>query len=83
MRGQFGGLDTSYYLCPMKNKQRKWLEVETLPDTAIKVSEYARMRRCNTSYIYKLAALKQDGIKTEQNTNFQIVEFHGINFIIP
>lgn len=67
----------------MKNKQRKWLEVDNLPDTAIKVSEYAKQRRCNTSYIYKLAAMKQDEIKTDQKINFEIVEFHGINFIIP
>lgn len=66
-----------------KRRRHKYLEVDYLPEGAMKVSEYADKRDCNTSYIYKLAKMKRENIPTEQDTSFEIVVFHGINFIIP
>ncbi len=59
-----------------KNKQGKYTSVDTLPINAIKVSEFAKNWPCNTSYIYKL-------VKERKNNTFEIVDFQGINFIIP
>lgn len=67
----------------MKNRKYNYTTVEELPANAMLVSDYARLRNCNTAYIYKLAALKRNGTNTKQDTSFDIVIFHGINFIIP
>lgn len=60
-----------------KNKHNKYRQVETLPVNAVKVSEYAAKWPCNTSYLYKLVRDKKN-IST-----FEIVDFQGINFILP
>ncbi len=59
-----------------KNKKGKYRKVEELPEIALRVSEYAKQWPCNTSYIYKL-------VKYKKNTSFEMVDFKGINFIIP
>lgn len=45
-----------------------------LPTDALRVSEYAAKRECNTSYLYEL-------IRTHK-ADFEIVIFKGINFVI-
>ena len=59
-----------------KNKKNNYPEVKELPANALKVSQYAAQWPCNTSYIYKL-------VRDKKNTTFEIVEYQGINFIIP
>lgn len=62
----------------MAKKASKYEVVQELPETALTVAQYAKQWNgtgCNTSYIYEL-------VKNGKNT-FQIVEFKGINFIIP
>jgi hypothetical protein len=59
-----------------KNKKHKFREIEKLPANAMSVSNYAKeVRNCNTSYIYQLIR--------EKKNSFEIVEFQGVNFIIP
>lgn len=60
-----------------KNKQNKYRIVEALPVDAMLVSEYARQWPCNTSYLYKLIREKK------KTLSFEIVDFHGINFVLP
>jgi hypothetical protein len=61
----------------MKRKKNKYKIVKELPNEAMKVSDYAKdVRDCNTSYLYQL-------IREGKNHDFEIVEFKGINFIIP
>lgn len=55
-------------------RRNKYQEVEILPIDALRVSEYAELRECNTSYIYELIRTKK--------ADFQIVIFKGINFVI-
>jgi hypothetical protein len=60
----------------MKNSRKnKYREVQVLPDNALRVSEYAAQRECNTSYIYELIS--------KQKADFEIVVFKGINFVLP
>jgi hypothetical protein len=60
----------------MKNTRRNTYPiVDELPGDAMRVSEYAAQRECNTSYIYEL-------IKKGKNTNFHIVIYKGINFVV-
>lgn len=62
----------------MAKKKSKYEIVQDLPDNAMTVAQYAKQWNgtgCNTSYIYEL-------ISKGKNT-FRIVEFKGINFIIP
>jgi len=60
----------------MKNTRRNnYRTVDTLPADALRVSEYANERNCNTSYIYEL-------IRKGKNTDFEIVIYKGINFVI-
>jgi hypothetical protein len=60
----------------MKNTRRnKYEVVNDLPTDAMRVSEYAIVRDCNTSYIYEL-------IRTGKNTDFKIVVYKGINFVL-
>jgi len=63
----------------MKNKVNKFTTVTELPPEAVTVAQFSRAWNngsgCNPAYIYEL-------IKKGKNT-FQIVEFRGINFIIP
>lgn len=59
-----------------KNKRNTYDKVETLPNGAMLVSDYAaNVANCTTPYIYEL-------IRKGKNT-FRIVDFKGINFIIP
>ena len=60
-----------------KNKRNIYREVDTLPVNAIRVSDYAKQWPCNTSYLYKLVREKKN-IST-----FEIVDFQGINFVLP
>lgn len=60
----------------MKNTRRNTYEVvDKLPARAMRVSEYAAQRNCNTSYIYEL-------IKKGKNADFEIVIYKGINFVL-
>lgn len=63
----------------MAKKDSKYEVVQELPETALTVAQYAREwnngNGCNTSYIYELI--------TKGKNEFRIVEFKGINFIIP
>lgn len=64
-----------------KNRKNTYEIVTELPESAKTVKQYADLwdngRGCNTSYIYELVNKgKNAGI-------FKIVEFKGINFIIP
>jgi hypothetical protein len=60
----------------MKNtRKNKYDTVDVLPADAMRVSEYATLRDCNTSYIYEL-------IRDKKNTDFYIVIYKGINFVI-
>lgn len=75
----FGGRLQVTYICGFmgKNKKGKYRQVSTLPNEAIKVADYAKQWPCNTSYLYKLVREKKNFSK------FEIVDFQGINFIIP
>lgn len=59
----------------MRKNKNRYEPVTQLPAAALKVSEYARQRGCTTAYVYEL-------IRNNKN-DFKIVEFQGINFIIP
>lgn len=66
----------------MKNtRHNKYREVDKLPASALRVSEYAAQRPsangrgCNTSYLYEL-------VRKGKNTDFEIVVYKGINFVL-
>jgi hypothetical protein len=60
---------------PRVNDNR-YKTVSKLPDNAIKVSEYAKLRGCaDHSLIYHWI--------TRGKANYSIVIFQGINFVIP
>ncbi len=65
----------------MAKKVSKYEVVKELPDNAMTVKQYAdnwnNGNGCNTSYIYELIS------KGKNVGLFKIVEFKGINFIIP
>lgn len=52
-----------------------YITVDSLPANAVKVSEYAKQRNCSHTLIYKEIERKK--------ALFTIVQFQGINFIIP
>lgn len=58
-----------------KTRRNNYDVVAELPHAAMRVSEYAAQRNCNTSYIYEL-------IRKGKNTDFQIVVYKGINFVV-
>lgn len=59
----------------MKNTRKNIYDhVLELPINALRVSEYAELRGCNTSYLYELIR--------KQKADFDIVIFKGINFVI-
>lgn len=59
----------------MKNTRKNTYNiVPDLPANALRVSEYAQLRNCNTSYLYELIR--------EHKADFEIVIFKGINFVI-
>jgi hypothetical protein len=61
----------------MKRNADKYTNVDTLPDNAVTVKQYADSLNISTAYIYKLIKLgKHVG-------RFDIVTFQTINFIIP
>ena len=60
-----------------KNKIGNYRKVSALPPNAIKVADYAKQWPCNTSYLYKL-------VREQKNiSRFELVDFLGINFVIP
>jgi hypothetical protein len=63
-----------YYLCTMPRRY-EYIIVDQLPVNAIKVSDYAKQRNCSTSLIY------HEIIRNV--AKFYIVQFQGINFVIP
>lgn len=63
-----------------KNKRNTYRKVNDLPVNAMKVADYAAQWPCNTSYIYKLVKKARE---EEKLLSFEIVDFHGINFVIP
>jgi hypothetical protein len=62
----------------MGKRQNKYRAVKELPKGAMSVAQYATIRGCNTSYIYKLWRNKKGNDKTE---SFEIIEFQGLNFV--
>jgi hypothetical protein len=71
-------LQINNYIAVMKGKKTRthnYEEVQKLPHNALRVSEYAAWRNCNTSYIYELVRKGHGG--------FKMVVFKGINFVIP
>lgn len=63
----------------MGKRQNKYKSVKTLPPGAMSVAQYASIRGCNTSNIYKLWRNKKGINKTE---SFEIIEFQGLNFVV-
>jgi hypothetical protein len=62
-----------------KNKKNIYREVNDLPSEAIRVSDYAKMKDySSTPYIYELWRNRD-----KKNIPFEIVDFKGVNFIIP
>jgi hypothetical protein len=60
-----------------KNRKNTYDVVNDLPGDAMTVAQYAaEVMNCNTSYIYEL-------IRKAKNTDFKIVVFKGINFVVP
>lgn len=57
-------------------RNRTHKEVNKLPENAMLVSDFCKERGFTTSYVYKL-------IRLNKNSDFDIVIFKGINFIIP
>lgn len=57
--------------------------VDTLPDNAVKVSEYAKQRGFTYPYIYEQFRKVRENVLTTSQVGFEIVTFQGINFIIP
>lgn len=49
--------------------------VDKLPDGAIKVSEFAKQRKCSHTLIYHELS--------RGKAKFKLVQFHGINFVVP
>lgn len=65
-----------HYIAGMKKTRRNTYRiVEELPADAMRVSEYAVIRECNTSYIYEL-------VKKGGEIGFEIVVYKGINFVL-
>lgn len=58
-----------------KTRHNTYRTVDKLREDALRVSEYAAQRNCNTSYIYEL-------IKKGKNVDFEIVVYKGINFVL-
>jgi hypothetical protein len=59
----------------MKDTRRNTYRiVNDLDQDALRVSEYADKRGCNTSYLYELIR--------NNKADFEIVVFKGINFVI-
>ena len=63
----------------MGKRQNKYRVVKQLPPGALSVAQYADVRGCNTSNIYKLWRNKKGINRTE---NFELIEYQGINFVI-
>jgi len=59
----------------MKKDRKEYEQVTELPADALTVAQYADRRNCTTPYIYEL-------IRKGKNTDFKIVKFKGINFIV-
>lgn len=57
--------------------------VDTLPDNALKVSEYAKNQGYTTPYIYELIRKVRENAIDKNKAGFEVVTFQGINFIIP
>lgn len=59
-----------------KNKRNTYRKVTELPVNAMRVADYAAQYPCNTSYLYKLVR------ENKKVLPFEIVDFHGINFVL-
>lgn len=66
----------------MKNRYNEYRTVSRLPNNAIPVSQYAGIKQCNTSNIYKHWRKVKAG-KSINDIGFEIVLFQNINFVIP
>jgi hypothetical protein len=64
----------------MGKRQNRYRLVKELPKEALSVAQYAAIRGCNTSNIYKIWRKKKGINRTE---NFEIIEYQGINFVLP
>jgi hypothetical protein len=65
----------------MKNRVNKYRELDSLPNGAKTVQQYASERGCNTAYIYKLWKQANDP-DVLKDIPFEIVLFKDINFVI-
>jgi hypothetical protein len=63
----------------MGKRQNKYRNVKELPKGAMSIAQYAKIRDCATSNIYKLWRNKKGINKTE---NFEIIEYQGLNFVL-
>ncbi len=59
-----------------RNNENLYRPVTELPANAMTVNEYCKQRGCTNPYIYQL-------VRTNKATDFEIVIFKGINFVIP
>ncbi len=71
-------LDIRYIFVAMKTyraQKNRYKTVDSLPYSAMTVSEYCKQRGCTNPYIYELYR--------NNKADFDIVIFKGINFVIP
>ena len=68
-----------YIALVMGKRQNKYRSVKELPKGAMSIAQYANIRGCNTSNLYKLWR-KKKGINSTEN--FEIIEFQGLNFVV-
>lgn len=62
-------------------KRNKYRQVDKLPTNSLTISDYARSKGYETNaYIYH--EWKRH-VEDEKEIGFEIVSFHGINFVIP
>jgi hypothetical protein len=75
-----------------KKRKNNYRKVETLPNEAILVDEYAKKKDISTSYIYNTwkrnvtpEQEKEEGNPQEAMNKivFEIVLFKGMNFVLP
>lgn len=64
----------------MKTRKNTYRVVTTLPKSALKVSEYVAIKEHDQPYLYKKWRKYLAG---ELAIDFEIVLFHGNNFVLP
>ena len=59
----------------------KYPEVDKLPDNAMRVSAFADLKGWAVGYVY--VKYERSLINPKTTVDYKIVQFQGINFIIP